>query len=607
MNEDDPELSTTAREHELSTAELVKFDQKIEAVAQELEEIAQEQKKLTARLIEVATMVTEPAFVDTMDSHAIIGLTAMLNEFRTYMDITPRIDGLERLLTGLEETITRVKQIVPKEKAPQSPDPSYGGNTMKTSTTPMAHFWGQALTAGGPNTGRLRNSWEENQINEHPKFARANMTHGGGEATVYFDPKNYNALELWGKVYSIDDLVLETYTVILALMSDARNACPPGYVKEFFINPSQILDLKGFRRWGEDRRVAMRRFIDAVKLLSEWTTDYSGFPLPPDKRGKPQFAEKRGCKIFHVLSSWHYGEQGELFEKENGELDHAPVSIHCVSGAWLADWMNKDGGYFWVQYMSRKLLEIPGANEAERYAKKIGMLLLGFAAGTDHVNKEICYTVREILDEIVAMPTDEYRGLGGVEVKKGTNWANRTDKALFGWREDDGGDFIDGGGEDCSGVYHPGAFDVLVICGALVRYRKGDADHPYPDPGTRQKGWQDRWLDTPVFMLTPEAAERLAIDVLPIAEPAALPDKTARNRRGMGKPVKKLVKEQFLDTATAERLRAEISRQFPNQTKAAEYFGCTQSGLSRVLNRQRAPGVEMAGKIKTFLDGPAPD
>ena len=385
-------------------------------------------------------------------------------------------------------------------------------------------------------------------------------------------------------------------------MSDARNACPPGYVKEFFINPTQILNLKGFRRWGEDRRVAMRRFIEAVELLSEWTTDYSGFPLPPDKRGKPQFAEKRGCKIFHVLSSWHYGEQGELFEKENGELDHAPVSIHCVSGAWLADWMNKDGGYFWVQFMSRKLLEIPGANEAERYAKRIGMLLLGFAAGTDHLNKEIKFTVREILDEIVAMPTDEYRGLGGREAKKGIHWANRTDKALFGWREDDGGDFVDGGGEGCSGVYHPGAFDVLVSYGALVRYHKGDTDRPYPDPGTRQAGWQDRWLECPVYMLTPEAADKLAIDVLPIAEPATLPDKTARNRRGMGKPVKKLVKEQFLDTATAERFRAEISRQFPNQTKAAEYFGCTQSGLSRVLNRQRAPGVDMAGKIKKFLD-----
>ena len=600
MNEDDPEFSTILREHELLKAEHAEH-------AQELKAVVQEQKKLTARLIEVATMVTAPSIVETMDSHAIIGLTAMLTEFRKYMDITPRIDGLERLLTGLEETIARVKQAVPKEKPPMSPDPSYGGDTMKTATSPIPHFWGQALTAGGPNTGRLRNSWEENQINEHPKFARANMTHGGGEATVYFDPKNYSALELWGKVYSIDDLVLETYTVILALMSDARNACPPGYVKEFFINPSQILDLKGFRRWGEDRRVAMRRFIEAVKLLSEWTTDYSGFPLPPDKRGKPQFAEKRGCKIFHVLSSWHYGEQGELFEKENGELDHAPVSIHCVSGAWLADWMNKDGGYFWVQYMSRKLLEIPGANEAERYAKRIGMLLLGFAAGTNHVNKEIRYTVREILIEIVAMPTDEYRGLGGREARKGQDWARRTDKALFGWREDDGGDFIEGGGEDCSGVYHPGAFDLLVSYGALVRYRKGDADNPYPDPGTRQAGWQDRWLDTPVFMLTPEAAEKLAIEVLPIAEPAALPDKTAWNRRGMGKPVKKLVKEQFLDTATAERLRAEISRQFPNQTKAAEYFGCTQSGLSRVLNRHRAPGVEMAGKIKTFLDSPAPD
>lgn len=586
MNDDDPEFSTIVREHKILKENLAKQDQ-------ELQEIKKKNKELTARLVLLANAVVDEAFLENMDNGTLTGLSTLLTEFKQLMDINPRLDGLERLVTNLEEAVTRGNQAVPKpkQKPPMSPDPSYGGDKLKMSTTPMAHFWGQALTAGGPNARRLRNGWAESQANQHPKFARTRITHKGGEATVYFDPQNYSALELWGKVYSIDELVLETYTVILALMSDARNACPPGYVKEFYINPSQILDLKGFRRWGEDRRVAMRRLIEAVKLLSEWTTDYSGFALPHDKRGKPQFAEKRGCKIFHVLSSWHLGEQGELFEKENGELDHAPVSIHCVSGAWLADWMNKDGGYFWVQYMSRRLLEIPGGNEAERYAKKIGMLLLGFVAGTDHINKEICYTVREILDEIVAMPTDEYRGLGGREAKKGTNWANRTDKALFGF-------------EDDNDLYHPGAFDVLVTYGALVRYSKGDTAHPYPDPGTRQAGWQERWLDTPVFMLTPEAAERLAIDVLPITAAAALPDKTTKHRRGMGKPVKRLVREQFLDTATAERLRAEIARQFPNQTKAAEYFGCTQSGLSRILNRQRAPGVEIAAKINTFLDSP---
>ena len=194
--------------------------------------------------------------------------------------------------------------------------------------------------------------------------------------------------------------------------------------------------------------------------------------------------------------------------------------------------MNSEENYFWVQSMSRKLLEIPGANDAERYAKRIGMLLLGFVAGTDHLNKELRMTVREILEEIVAMPMDEYRGLGGREGQKGQDWARRTDKALFGF-------------EDDNDVYHTGAFDVLVAYGALVRYRKGDEDKPYPDPGTRQAGWVERWLNTPVYMLTPEAAEKLAIDVLPLTEPAALPDKTARNRRGTGKPVKKLVKEQI--------------------------------------------------------------
>ena len=311
----------------------------------------------------------------------------------------------------------RGKPAVPKRKPPRSPNPSDGGDSMPMVTAPIPHFWGQALTAGGPNAGRMERGWEKNTVNQHPQFARTRITSKGGEATVYFDAKGYSALELWGKVYSIDELVLETYCVILALMSDSRNACPPGYVKRFYINPAQILELKGFRRWGEDRRVALRRVIDAIKLLSEWTTDYSGFPLPPDKKGKPRFAEQRGCKIFHVLSSWHAGEQGELFENEQGDLEHAPLSIHCVSGDWLAHWMNEDGGYFWVQSIPRKVLEIPGTNEAQRLAKRIGMSILGFVAGTDHINKEICWTVRKILEDLVMLPTEEYRGLGGREGK----------------------------------------------------------------------------------------------------------------------------------------------------------------------------------------------
>jgi len=204
-------------------------------------------------------------------------------EIKPSKEYTPAtISETENLISVLENISEQWakkiegKQAVRKENPPQSPDPSYGGDTMKIPTSPIPHFWGQALTASGQNTRRLRNSWESNQINGHPKFARTRITHKGGEATVYFDPKNYSALELWGKVYSIDDVVLETYTVILALMSDARNACPPGYVKEFFINPTQILNLKGFRRWGEDRRIAMGRLIEVIGMRVP--TGYLGAP-----------------------------------------------------------------------------------------------------------------------------------------------------------------------------------------------------------------------------------------------------------------------------------------------------------------------------------------
>ncbi len=537
---------------------------------------------------------------------AMIETTKRLMEHPDMPALEARV--LARGLRELAETIAPIKPAVPKRKPPRSPNPSDGGDSMPMVTAPIPHFWGQALTAGGPNAGRMERGWEKNTVNQHPQFARTRITSKGGEATVYFDAKGYSAVELWGKVYSIDELALETYCVILALMSDSRNACPPGYVKRFYINPAQILELKGFRRWGEDRRVALRRVIDAIKLLSEWTTDYSGFPLPPDKKGKPRFAEQRGCKIFHVLSSWHAGEQGELFENEQGDLEHAPLSIHCVSGDWLAHWMNEDGGYFWVQSISRKLLDIPGANDAERYAKRIGMLLLGFVAGTAHINGEICWKVRKILEDLVMLPTEEYRGLGGREGRKGQDWARRTDKALFGYLTDE----VDADGND---VYEPGAFDILLEYGVLARYHKGDEDHPYPDPGCRGAGWQERWLETPVYMTTPEAAAKIATNplpdsltqeqVVPHEKPAILGTVLRKwTRRGTGKPKKKLAIGQYLDTATAERLRAEIARHFPNQIKAAEHFGCTQSGLSRVLSRNRAPGVELAAKIKMFLDNP---
>ncbi len=572
-------------------------------------------ENLADDLLEALASIKNPTPEDVAEMESfLVGLKdemPVVNEDELDQGERTQYNEIKKIITALEQFIYRIsdKPAVQKPpKAPKAPDPSNGGDTMKTSTTPLTHFWGQALSAGGQNPERWLNGWIDNTVNQHPKFARTNMTHGGGEAVVYFDPKGYSALELWGKVYSIDDVVLEVYTVILALMCDSRNACPPGYVKRFYINPSQVLNLSGFRRWGEDRRVALRRVIDAIKLLSEWTTDYGGFPLPPDKKGKPRFAEKRGCKIFHVLSSWHSGEQGELFEKENGDLEHAPLSIHCVSGEWLEHWMNSEDNYFWVQSISRKLLEIPGVSDAERYAKRIGMLLLGFVAGTAHINEVVRWEVQKILEDLVLMPTDEFRGLGGREARKNEHWANRTDKALFGYY----GDKVDAEGNE---LWIPGAFDILLEYGVLARYWKGDDDNPYPDPGCRGAGWVERWLKVPVFMVTPEAAAKITTNPLPDsltqdpvlpAEKPAIDGKVVRKwtRRGTGKPKKKLALGQYLDTATAESLRVEISRQFPNQEKAAAFLGCTQSGLSRVLSRNRAPGVELAAKIKAFLDNP---
>ena len=125
----------------------------------------------------------------------------------------------------------------------------------------------------------------------------------------------------------------------------------------------------------------------------------------------------------------------------------------------------------------------------------------------------------------------------------------------------------------------------------------------YPDPGDRGKGWVERWLSAKVYLTTPEAAAFLGRDIPdPVAQ---LPARLERKQRAR-KAAKVQVPGEKLDTATADRLRALIAQRFPNQTKAAEHFGCSQAFLSQIVNRVRGPGA-IAAKLKAFVDSPDPE
>ena len=458
MNEDDPEFSTILREHELLRAGH-------EELAQKIEVAGQKHKKLTARLIEVATMVTAPSIVDTMDSHAIIGLTAMLTEFRKYMDITPRIDGLERLLTGLEETIARVTQAVPKVAYLPDPYDRKETETADKANNKVTHGAALAIVAGGKNAEKKVKGWRKNTVNGHPLFP---CNQGRDEMTVYLEPEGYNAAELWAKVHNLDALTLDVYLAILAFICDPRNKATYPHVGWFTVNPQQIADMKAFRRYGNDRRVLIGKIVEAVHTISDLRTNFRIHWPGTGKKEQNRMATESGCRLIHI-GGVTYLDQGELFEhpeqfpKENRDI----VGISLFIGKWGNYWLQDGERYYWVAAATRLLLEL-GCSKGDEFAKKIGALLLTVEGGTDSRNKTREFTIAGLLERIGELLAEEFRGKrrrdnsGFEETREGKDWARRTE------------DYLQAG------------LTTLLQIGMLASY---NFSSDYPSPGDRGAAW----------------------------------------------------------------------------------------------------------------------
>ena len=486
-------------------------------------------------------------------------------------------DETKKLITELENflNLEPLKPAVPKVAYLPDPYARTDTDSANKANNKVTHGAALALVSGGKNAEKKVNGWRKNTVNEHPLFP---CNQGRDEMTVYLDPQGYNAAELWAKVHNMDALTLDVYLAILAFICDPRNKATYPHVGWFTVNPQQIVDMKAFRRYGNDRRVLIGKIIEAIHTISDLRTDFRIHWPGTGKKEQNRMAVESGCRLIHI-GGVTYLDQGELFEhpEQFPKEDKNIVGISLFIGKWGNYWLQDGETYYWVAAATRLLLEL-GCSKGDEFAKKIGGLLLTVEGGTRSRNKTLEFTIAELLERIGELLAEEFRGKLVNGKQDGKNWASRTAE------------------------YLQAGLSTLLQIGMLASY---NFSSDYPSPGDRGAAWSERWLSARVYLTTPEAAAKLKL--LPQAAPATpgVPERK-RRIRGLGKTKKPLARGQYLDAATVAAIyEAYKERNWTQQTLARE-LKIARPTLSNVLNRREAPSAELAKRIRAFLEKPIP-
>lgn len=492
-------------------------------------------------------------------------------------DLTGNVPAeLSRALSVLSRLIEKIqtsdkKPAVPS--VPRAPEPPEFSINNK-----VVHGVGMAIAAGGPNAQKKVAAWRKNQVNGHPVFT---CNQGRDEMTVYLEPTGYNAPELWAKVHGMDALTLDVFLAVLMLVCDPRNKAAYPHFGWFTVNPAQIVDMKAFRRYGNDRRVLIGKVVEAVHTISDLRTDFVIRWPGRGKKEQNRVARETGCRVLHI-GSVVYVEQGQLFEHpEEFPKDKQAVAVNIFIGKWGTYWLRDGERYYWVAAASRKLLEYEHRSDrmGEVFAKKIGMLLLTMEGGTDSQEKTLELSIENLLEEIRELLAEEFRGKrltgeDGVETREGEHWASRTDE------------------------YLQLGLTCLRQDGLLASY---NFSSDYPEPGDRGRGWVRRWLSAKVYLITPKAAAQMEQTPPQIQRPA--PERK-RRIRGLGKVRKPLQRGQYLDAVTVAAVYHAYHARYWTQETLAKELKVARPTLSNVLNRREAPSCELAARIRAFLDSP---
>lgn len=556
MNDDKPELSAIVREYDLLKGEADRQDQDLQELGalkeltakhdQKLQWIEDKTKNLTARLVLLANAVVDEAFLENMDSGTLTGLSAMLTEFKQLMDIAPRLDGLERLVTNLEEAVTRGDQAVPKaEKIPLTASPFDSDGAAIIGNNPPVHVLFESITKGGADARHQKNGWKGRDSNQQlPVFRTPQRVKG--DWTVYFDANSCPEAEQWGRVEGLSALHTKLGLFCLAKICDPRNNMrhpnkePTGVSYE---DLRRALGLRG-KPMAEFKPLA----DSLVKDLADLKATVRGIMI----NGKPDGIAD--CSLFVVSKVWD--KQYEFFD------ERAIIGWLIDPGPWAKHYFNRNAKP-WLSTLQSAVLDLDhrGVRRADVLALHITTLLFVVAGGDQFKEQAITRTVADLLELAGELPEPEHRS---------KHWGNRTAEALHT------------------------ALETMQGMKLVAAVEYGPT---YPDPGDRGKGWVDRWLSATITLTSPEAAAFIGRDTP--APTASIPARLERKRKAH----KRKLLGDMLDVETAARLRERIAQQFVSQRDAAQRLGCSQSMLSLVLNRRRAPG-ELAPKLQELLDSP---
>ncbi len=126
----------------------------------------------------------------------------------------------------------------------------------------------------------------------------------------------------------------------------------------------------------------------------------------------------------------------------------------------------------------------------------------------------------------------------------------------------------------------------------------------YPEPDDRGRGWSERWLSAKVYLTTPEAATKLKMNLPPVIP--GVPERK-RRVRGLGKTKKPLQRGQYLDAATIAAVYNAYKARNWTQATLAKELKIARPTLSNVLTGKESPSVDLAKRIRAFLETPVPE
>lgn len=549
--------ATKQEQEQTSTANLQRVQKTFEqfdTLAKQIAPLSQEQ---LAPMVEVANTIL--TVINKREQHKLSGkagaflnaliagdaeqaLKALISKQEPIVSSESQSGVIEKLRKALSG------QAVPK--SPQTRDPFNDKGAAVVANNPPCHVLFQAIAKGGPNARNLKNGWEDNPINpELPVFKNPQRTKG--DWTVYFDPNSGPLAEQWNRVEGLSALHTKLALFCFAKICDPRNAMRHPSKDPVGVSYEDFRQALGFTQRGKALTEFKTQTDQLVRDIADLKATVRGIMI----NGKPDGIAE--CSLFTISKVWD--KQYEFFE------NRVQIGWLIDSGPWAKNYFNRDAKP-WLSTLHAAILELDhrGVRRADVLALHIATMLFTVAGGDQFKEQTITRTVEDLLELAGELPEPEHRG---------GHWGNRLCEAL-----------------------HCALETLQGLRLATVVFSKN-----YPDPGDRGKGWVERWLSAKVHLTTPEAAAFLGRDIPdPVAQ---LPTRLERKQRAR-KPVKVQVPGEKLDTAKADRLRALIAQKFPNQTKAAQHFGCSQAALSRALNRITAPAPTLAAKLKAFVDSP---